>query len=277
VNTPVSAAVHEADLLGGTARLLSDIQVMTSRNFMHWINQPAPVVIAWLFPIMVTAMFAGLFGGAIDVPAGTSYIDFLLPGMLTLAMLFGLETTMTGVTTDAARGVTDRLRSLPMHTSAVVAGRCLADLVNSTVGLALLIAAGVAFGWRTDSNIAQIAAAVGLLLLLRGALLWVGIFIGLKSKTPESVTAVQILVWPIGFLSSVFLDPATMPAWLEPIAQANPLSVTSDAVRELLGSPAWGASSWIDDHAAPVAVGWSLVLVAAFLPLSIRAFRRLGD
>jgi ABC-2 type transport system permease protein len=85
-------------------------------------------------------------------------------------------------------------------------------------------------------------------------------------------------VWPIGFPSGVFLDPATIPAWLEPVAQWNPLSVTcDDAVREFLGSPAWEGSSWIDDQAAPIAVGWAFLLVAAFLPQSIRAFRHLGD
>ncbi|MBZ0288287.1 MAG: ABC transporter permease, partial [Anaerolineae bacterium] len=206
--------------------LLADAWTITHRDLQHWRQQPGAVIVGWLFPIMIVVMFGALFGGAIAVPSDSTYIEFLMPGMFTLTMFFGIEATMTAVVTDAARGVTDRFRSMPMNAAAVVLGRCFADMINSIVGLAIMIAAGLLFGWRWHGTFGAALAAVGLLLLLRFALLWVGIYIGLSVKNPEAVTAVQILVWPVGFLSNVFVDPATMPAWLGAIAAWNPLSVT---------------------------------------------------
>ncbi|MEV8635277.1 ABC transporter permease, partial [Streptosporangium sp. NPDC051023] len=204
---------------------LADTWTITRRDLQHWALRPGTVIVGWVFPVMIVLMFGGLFGGAISVPGG-GYFDFLMPGMFAMAMFFGLEGTMMAVTTDAARGVTDRFRSMPMSPLAVVAGRCVADMLNSVVGLAVMVVTGLALGWRAHAGLASALAAVGLLLLLRFALLWVGVFAGLAVKGPESVTAVQILVWPAGFLSSVFVDPGTMPAWLGAIAEWNPLSVT---------------------------------------------------
>jgi ABC-2 type transport system permease protein len=133
-------------------------------------------------------------------------------------MFFGLEATMIAMTTDASRGVTDRFRSLPMSQSAVLSGRSAADLLNAVLGLAVMTAAGLLVGWRFEAGIANAALAFALLLLLRLAVIWVGIYLGLRIEA-EGVVAVQILVWPVGFLSSVFVAPSTMPVWLGAIAE----------------------------------------------------------
>ncbi|MFD0889332.1 ABC transporter permease, partial [Streptosporangium algeriense] len=130
--------------------------------------------------------------------------------------------------------------------------------------------------WRWHEGPGSALAAFGLLFLLRFALLWVGVLAGLAAGGPEAVTAVQILVWPVGFLSSVFVDPATMPSWLGAIAEWNPLSVTATAVRDLFGTSGFEAESWITQNAIPMAVVWPLLLIAAFLPLSVRKYRNLG-
>ena len=254
---------------------VSDGWTITRRDLIHWRQQPGAIAVNWLFPIMVLLMFTGLFGGAIAVPGGR-YLDFLLPGMLTMTMLFGVEATMLAVSTDAAKGVTDRFRSLPMSASAVVLGRCTADLANSVVALAIAVATGLALGWRWERGAAAGLAALGLLLLLRVALLWVGVYLGLVARGPQSVSAVQILVWPVGFLSSVFVDPATMPSWLGAIAAWNPLSATASATRDLFGGPGWGAEGFAAQQANVLAVVWPLLLIAVFLPLSIRRYWRLG-
>jgi ABC-2 type transport system permease protein len=225
---------------------------------------------------MIVLMFGLLFGGAIRVPNGGNYFEFLMPGMFATTMLFGLETTMIAVTTDASKGVTDRFRSLPMSASAVVLGRCIADMFNSIVGLAIMIGVGLLLGWRWHAGMSAALAAVGLLLLLRFALLWVGIFFGLLAKGPESVVSVQILVWPISFLSNAFVDPSTMPSWLGTIAQWNPLSATTSAIRQLFLNPGWQAGSWSSEHAMLLAIVWPVLLTAIFLPLSVRAYRRLN-
>jgi ABC-2 type transport system permease protein len=139
-----------------------------------------------------------------------------------------------------------------------------------------MIAAGLLLGWRWHAGLDAALAAVGLLLLLRFALLWVGIFMGLIAKGPESVAAVQILVWPISFLSNVFVDPATMPSWLGTIAQWNPLSVTASATRALFMNPGWQGSSWVSENAWLLAIVWPVLLIAIFLPLSVRKYRRLS-
>jgi ABC-2 type transport system permease protein len=183
---------------------------------------------------------------------------------------------MIAVTTDAAKGVTDRFRSLPMSASAVVLGRCLADMLNSMIGLAIMIGVGLLLGWRWHVGLDNALAAVGLLLLLRFALLWVGIFCGLIASGPESVAAVQILVWPFSFLSNVFVDPVTMPAWLGVIAQWNPLSATASATRALFMNPGWQGDSWAAENALSLAIIWPILLVAIFLPFSVRKYRRLS-
>ena len=225
---------------------------------------------------MIVLMFGLLFGGAISVPDSGGYFEFLMPGMFAMTMLFGLEATVIAVTTDAAKGVTDRFRSMPISASAVVLGRCIADMLNSVVGLAIMIVAGLLLGWRWNDGLAAASSAIGLLLLLRFALLWIGIYIGLNAKGPESVVAVQILVWPIGFLSSVFVDPSTMPSWLGAIAQWNPLSVTASATRQLFMNPGWQGDSWIVQNAVLMAIVLPLLIIAMFLPLSVRKYRRLS-
>jgi ABC-2 type transport system permease protein len=255
---------------------LTDTATMARRELAHWHQQPGAMLVGWLFPVLLVLMFGGLFGGALTVPEGGDYIDFLMPGIYALTMFFGIEATMIAVTTDAASGVTDRFRSLPMSASAVVLGRCVADLLNSAVGLGVILLAGLALGWRAHEGLPAAAAAIGLLLLLRMALLWVGILIGLLAKGPNSVMAVQILVWPVGFLSSVFVDPATMPSWLGAIAEWSPLSITAAATRDLFGNPGSDAAGWPAEHAIPLAVAMPLLLTAVFLPLAVRRYRRLG-
>jgi ABC-2 type transport system permease protein len=279
MNSPLHSSAHATSISSPFARFgwaIADAWIITRRDLTHWRLRPATVIIGWFFPVMIVLLFGLFFGGAIRVPDGGTYFEFLMPGMFATTMLFNLETTMIAVTTDASRGVTDRFRSLPMSASAVVLGRCLADLLNSIVGLAILMGVGFLLGWHWHTGMAPALAAVGLLLLLRFALLWMGVFFGLRAKGPESVTSVQILVWPISFLSNAFVDPSTMPPWLGVCAQWNPLSATTSAIRRLFLNPGWQAGSWSAEHAVLLAIVWPMLLVAIFLPLSVRAYRRLN-
>ena len=254
----------------------ADAWTITRRDLAHWVRQPTPVLVGLLFPVLTVLMFGYLFGGGMAVPGGGSYREFLLPGMYAMTMLFGLESTVAAVTADAAKGVTDRFRSMPMAASAPVAGRSVADLLNAVLGLAVMLACGLAVGWRSRDGLAGALIAVGLLLLLRFALIWVGVYVGLLLTGPEGLVAVQILVWPVGFLSSAFVAPSTMPAWLGALAEWNPLSATASATRELFGNPGWGGDSWPAQHALLLAVVWPLLLLAVFFPLSVHRYRRLS-
>ncbi|WP_320782558.1 ABC transporter permease [Streptomyces sp. CRN 30] len=241
---------------------------MTRRELAHWARQPVPVAVNLLFPVMLLLMFGYLVGGGRGV-AG-DYVDYLVPGMLALTMAFGLESTMIAVTSDLDKGVVDRFRSLPMADGAVLVGRAAADMLQSGAGLAVLIAVGHALGWRTSGGPGAFLGAVGLLLLFRFAMLWIGIYLALVAGKPELVTSVQILVWPVGFLSNAFADPATMPGWMGTAVQWNPMSHTATAVRDLFGGP--GGES---GHVA-AAVLWPLALLSVFAPLAVARFRRLS-
>jgi ABC-2 type transport system permease protein len=139
-----------------------------------------------------------------------------------------------------------------------------------------MVGCGLVVGWRWHNGTGRALLAFGLLLLLRLALLWVGIYLGLVVGSPETLMAVQILVWPLGFLSNTFAAPATMPGWLGAIAEWNPLSATVSATRELFGNPGWGGDSWLAGHALVLALGWPALLIAVFFPLSVRRYRRLS-
>ncbi|MFE7171136.1 ABC transporter permease [Streptomyces sp. NPDC057616] len=248
--------------------VLTDCWTMTRRELAHWARQPVQVLVGLIFPVMLLLMFGYLVGGGRDVEG--DYVDYLVPGMLALTMAFGLESTMLNVTRDLDKGVVDRFRSLPMANGAVLVGRSAADMVQSVAGLAILVGVGYALGWRAHGSPAQFLGAMGLLLLLRFAMLWIGIHLALVAGRPELVQAVQILVWPVGFLSNAFAVPGSMPDWLGTVVGWNPMSQTATAVRDLLGGPGGEPGHvW-------AAVGWPLVLLAVFFPLAVRRFARLS-
>lgn len=242
---------------------------MVGRHMAHWARQPAQLVVNLIFPIMMVLMFGYLFGGSMSVPGGGDYREFLLPGMFAMTMAFGVEATFTAISTDSAKGVTDRFRSMPMSPAAVVLGRSGADMLDSAANLVVLMACGMLMGWSWHNDPVKALAAVGLLLLLRFALLWMGIYLGLVLRSPDAVMALQILIWPIAFLSNVFAAPENMPAWLGAVAEFNPLSATVGATRDLFGNPG-GADTYA------LAIAWPLLLIAIFFPLSVRRYRNLG-
>lgn len=256
--------------------LFVDTWTLTIRELTHWIRQPAPVLIGWAFPAMIALMFGGLFGGAMKVNEGQTYFAFLMPGMFAVTMFFGIEATMLAVASYESKGITDRLRSLPMNAVAVLAGRCLADFLNAAIGLAWMVLLALALGWRWAGSGSAAAGAFALLLLFRFALLWVGLSLGLAARSPDLVMAVQILIWPASFLSSAFVDASTMPAWLSSIAAWNPLSATATAARQLFGAPPIAATSWTAEHAVALALAWPILLILIFLPLATRQYRNLG-
>ena len=252
-----------------SAYALTDSWTMTRRELAHWARQPGRLVVGLVFPVMLLLMFAYLIGGGRGVTG--QYRDYLVPGMLALTMAFGLEDTMLAVTQDLEKGVIDRFRSLPMADGAVLVGRSAADMLQSALGLAILMGVGYALGWRAHGSPAQFLAAVGLLLLLRFAMLWIGIHLAMVAGKPELVQAVQILVWPVGFLSNALATPKSMPDWLGTLVEWNPMSQTATAVRDLLGGPGGEPGHvW-------AAVVWPLVLLAVFFPLAVRRFARLSS
>lgn len=257
-------------------RMVVDSATMTRRGVAHWVRSPGELAVGLVFPVMMLIMFAYFLGGGMAVEDG-NYIDFLVPGMYVLTMAFGLEGTMTAVSRDADRGVLDRFRSMPIAPSAMLTGRSILDMLNSAAGLLVMVSAGLLIGWRWHGGAAAILTGIGLLLLLRFAMLWIGIYLGLLAGKPELVQAVQILIWPVAFLSNVFTSPETMPRWMATIAEWNPISASAAALRELFGNPTWITDgSWASENAMTLAIAWPLALLVVFVPLAIRRFTVLG-
>ncbi|MEU9929858.1 MULTISPECIES: ABC transporter permease [Streptomyces] len=262
---------------GAPSRLgwaLADSWTMTRRELAHWARQPVEVLVGLVFPVMLLLMFTYLVGGGRGVDGDPT--EFLVPGMLALTMAFGLESTMLAVTQDLGKGVIDRFRSMPMVPGAVLVGRSAADMLQSTAALAVMTGVGYAVGWRWHHGAAAALGAFGLLLLLRFAMLWVGILLAMVAGRPEMVSAVQILVWPVGFLSNVFAAPESMPGWLGAVVEWNPMSATATAVRELFGNPGGATGSWAAEHAGLLAVLWPVAIIAVFFPLAVARFARLS-
>ncbi|WP_244931923.1 ABC transporter permease [Nocardioides sp. W7] len=250
--------------------------VMTRRELLHWVREPWTPIFGVAFSIMLLLVFGYLFGGAIELPGGGDYLPYLLPGMFALSMLFGVEATMGAITNDSKKGVTDRFRSMPISSLAVPLGRVGADLANSTLQLAVLMVGGLLVGWRVSGSATDALLAVVLLLWLRFAVLWIGICLGLTFRGEGALMGVQVLVWPLGFLSNLFVAPETMPDWLAFLAQWNPVSATAAACRELFGNPSGITDGVLADHAVLVALAWPAVLTLVFVPLSAQAYRNLS-
>ncbi len=257
----------------GVRWALTDALTITRRSVWHWRRQPYAIVFGLLFPIMLTALFGYLFGGAMQVPGGGSYMEFFLPGMFVMVMAFGIGETMVAVAADREKGVTDRFRSMPMASSAVVLGRTLADMLYSTVLLTVMIGFGLVVGWRWHHGLGNVLLAVGLLLLLRFAMVWIGIYLGLVVQSPEASATVQTMLFPLTMVTNTFADPATMPTWLGTIAAWNPLSATVTAIRELFGNPGVGGV----EHPVLLAFLWPIAITAIFFPLAVTRYRRLRD
>ncbi|QBS38913.1 ABC transporter permease [Nocardia sp. CS682] len=255
---------------------VADSWNVVRRGLTHY--QRMPVNIAWQlgFPILSVLLYGYVFGSAMTVPGGGDYRDFLMPGMFVMTMAFGFINTATVMVHDATKGVIDRFRSMPMAPSAVVAGRGVTDLIVACAELTILMLTALVIGWRPEGGILGGLAAFALLLWLRFALIWVGVWLGLMVPNPEAAGGLFAVAFPLTMISSIFVAPQLMPSWLGVIASWNPISSTVAATRELFGSPSGSGDSWIEQHALLMGAVWPLILTAVFLPLAVRRFQRLS-
>jgi oleandomycin transport system permease protein len=218
-------------------------------------------------PIMFVLLFTYVFGGAI-AGSPADYLQFALPGIIVMNMLFVTMYVGLGLNTDLTKGVFDRLRSLPIARWAPMAGRITADLLKQAWSIVLLLGIGMILGFRIETSWLAVLAASGLILLFALAFSWTSVLVGLVAKDPEQVQLFGFTaLFPIAFVSNVFVPAETMPAWLQPVVEFNPVSVLSDATRGLMvGGPVAEPLMWT--------LVWAVGIVAVFGPLSMVVFRR---
>ncbi len=256
--------------------LVTDAWSLAMRDVIRIVREPAELIGTLAFPIISVLLFGYVFGSAMTVAGGGDYRSFLMPGLFAMAIAFGAANTAMLVVTDSSRGVTDRIRAMPVSRSAVLGGRVVADQLGAVLDIACLVLVALAIGWRATEGVGPALLAIVLLLWLRAALTWVGTWLGFVLRSPESAMRSFGLVMPVAMLSNAFVSPELLPSWLEPVASWNPLSATVAATRQLFGNPGIVEGSFVSDHALLLAVLWPAVLTAVFAPLALRRYARLS-
>ncbi len=264
----------------GAARVrwaLADGLTVVWRDLRHLKYQPGELVGALVFPAVMVLLFGYVFGSAIRVPGG-NYREYLMPGLFAMTAFTGVIATTVIVAGDAAKGVMDRFRSMPVARLAVPFGQTGADTVTGAVGLAIMVGCGLAVGWRPHASAADVLAAAGLLVLLRYTVSWAGVFIGLSVRNEETADQIVPLIFPITMISNTFVPTSGMPGWLRVISDWNPVSALVAALRHLLGSSAapGAAGAWPLAHPVMASLMWAAALLAVFVPLSVRRYATAG-
>ncbi|MBR8745388.1 ABC transporter permease [Nocardiopsis sp. MG754419] len=258
---------------------VADATVVARRYLAHLVRKPDEIVGTLMIPVLAVLLFGFVFGEAMGAAMGVDgddYRDFLMPGLFALTMAFGIGNTTIAVVTDVGRGVVDRFRTLPMAPSALLAGRGMADVVAALVDLAVLVGMGLLIGWRWHLGVGPALAALVLLLWLRAAFTWIGIYLGLVVRGPEAAMKLFALVFPLAMVAETFVPARMVPVWVAPVAEWNPLSATVLACRELFGNTTVVGEGWVAQNAVLMAVVWPLVLLVVFVPLSVARYRRLS-
>jgi ABC transporter DrrB family efflux protein len=264
--TTTSAAARERPLV---VRAVRDALAVTWRNLIAYRRVPQLLVFSTIQPVIFVLMFRYVFGGAIPIRGPIDYVDFLMPGIFVQTVVFGAIATAIGLATDMKSGLMERFRSLPMARSAVLAGRTLADLTRNVFVVLLMVAVGFAVGFRVHTDSLGLIAGILLLLLFGYAMSWIFATIGLAVGDPETAQAAAFpLLAPLVFASSLFVEVSSMPGWLQPWAEHQPVSVTASAVRYLvLGDKGTTADVW-------QAIAWCVGILVVFAPIAVRRYRR---
>ncbi|MGZ9160351.1 MAG: ABC transporter permease [Candidatus Limnocylindrales bacterium] len=267
---------------GGPRQAIVDSLVVMWRNLKRIPRIPELAIFAILQSIMFVLLFAFVFGGAIPLPGfetdPNAYREFLMPGIFGQTIVFAAATTAIGMTDDVSKGIIDRFRSLPMARSAVLTGRSLSDVVYNGGIIIVLMLSGLFVGWTVHTGIPALLAGIGLMLLFAFAMSWIGIWLGLSVPTVEVANQVVFTVlFPITFVSNVFVPPQTLPDWLQPVAEWNPTSTLTGALRELWGNPnPFASDSFPGQNPVLVTLIWVVVIIGIFGPLGVRRYRNMS-
>ncbi|MEU6303555.1 ABC transporter permease [Streptomyces chartreusis] len=254
--------------------LAYDGGAMLGRQLRRIRNNPGLLILTQTMPITMLLFFGYVFGSALAMP-GEEYRSFLVPGLLVAAAANGIMTGMFQAAQDTHRGVMDRLRTLPMSRAAVPLGQAAADLVVTAAGTVPFLLVGLAVGWRIEGSAAEAAGAVALLLLFRFATTWIGIFLGLLTRSEEAAGQLGGATFILPLLSNAYIPTDGLPDWLRTVAEWNPISAVTTALRDLFGNaPVPQGAAWPVAHPVAGSLMWCAVLIAVFAPLAVRRYGR---
>jgi ABC transporter DrrB family efflux protein len=258
--------------------MIGDTWVIARRGLTHLRRQPEMLADATIQPIMFVLLFAFVFGGAISVPGGGSYKEFLMGGIFAQTIVFGAFGVAIALAYDRTNGAIDRFHSLPIPRSAVLAGHAVASLIKSLLPIVLMSLAGFVVGWGIHSSAGEVIAGYALMIAFSFAIIWVGVFLGSVLATPEGVQGVAfIAIFPLTFVASTFVPTSTLPGVLRTVAEWNPVSSLANALRHLFGNPGGvppADGPWPLLHPVAYTVLWIAAILLVAAPLSVRAYQR---
>src|SRR3984885_6215760 len=261
---------------GRLGEFVTDVWVLTKRSIARARPHPEPPTESTPQPILFVLMFAYVFGGAIGIPGGGNYHEYLIGGMLGMGLAQTAPGTAVAVVSDMSTGLIDRFRSLPMSRAAVLTARTIADLLTQMIGAAVVAGVGLAIGWRVHTGPGDVIEAFALALLFGYAFTWAGVCLGMVLRSPEAAQQTGFIIFlPLTFISSAFVPIQGMPGWLQPVAEWNPMSALAAACRELFGNPNPAAlvHAWPAQHPELAVICWSVGMLLVFAPLATHLYR----
>jgi ABC-2 type transport system permease protein len=262
-------------------RAVTDTLIITQRQLRLLTRVPEVLIFSTIQPVMFVLLFRYVFGGSIDTGQPGGYVQLLMPGIFVQTVAFTLAGTASGLAEDMKKGLIDRFRSLPISQSALVIGRTLGDSLLNIVVLAVMGIAGYLVGWRPSSGALNVAVGFLFLLFFGYALSWVGIYVGLSASDARVVQNVSFLVtFPLTFLSNAFAPTTGMPRALQYFAEWNPVSTMVAACRELFGlENQFGATAGSFPSENPLLTSfiYMIIIMAIFIPISVRKYKRAAD
>jgi ABC transporter DrrB family efflux protein len=259
------------------AHFVTDVWVLVKRALARIRREPETLADVTFQPVIFILMFAYVFGGAIALPGGGNYHEYLIGGMLGMGLAQTAPGVAVALVSDMSTGIVDRFRSLPMSRWAVLVARSIAELLTQIISTVVVVGVGLAIGWRVHTNAPDVIAALALALLFGYAFTWAGVCLGMVLRSPEAAQQTGFLIFlPLTFISSAFVPTQGMPGWLQPVADWNPMSALAAATRHLFGNPNPAATihAWPMQHPELAVVCWSVAMLAVFAPLAVRQFRR---
>ncbi len=258
--------------------LVHDSWVIARRGLLHLRRQPEALTDATIQPVMFVLMFGYVFGGAIPVPGGGSYREFLMGGIFAQTIVFTAFGVALSLANDRKNNAVDRFRSMPIAKGSVLAGHAIANLLKAMLPIILMSLCGLIIGWRIRSALTDAIIGYALLIGFAFAMIWVGVLLGSMVSTPEGVNGVAfVALFPLTFVASTFVPTSTMPGALRTIAEWNPVTTLADALRIQFGNPNTPVSPgdpWSIAHPMAYTVIWILGIIGICAPLAVRVYQR---
>lgn len=264
-------------MITGLIHTLVDGTTIARRNLIKVARLPELLVAVLISPLMIVVLFAYVFGSSIDIDGG-SYREYLIGGAFAMTLTFGSTFTGAGLADDMQKGIIDRFRSLPMARSAVVVGRTASDVIYNVLSLIVMAGAGLLVGWRINTGVTDAMLGFGLLLLFAYSFSWIMAYVGLMVPSVEVINnASMLVIFPLTFVANTFVPTDGFPTPLRIFAEWNPVSAVTHAARERFGNvpdELAEPTAWPLEHAGLYALGWALIIIAVFAPLSVRRYQR---